>query len=152
MDALELLTADHERISRLLRQLQSERSDDGKRAVLSRLTEELNLHTHIEETVFYPAFGKYPEFIEQLAISRREHEEVKGLLAEANEISRDSPQLDIKLSELAQKVEAHAQTEESVFFPRIRQVMKRPEREHMGRILAVAREERLREAPARKVA
>src|SRR4051812_20809599 len=58
MDALELLTADHNRVRGLFKRFKdAEEKDDAAtmQQVASKIVEELTIHTTIEEEIFYPA-------------------------------------------------------------------------------------------------
>ena len=53
MNAIELLKEDHDRVSRLFQKVKA--NEDGDNAELAQqISEELQIHTHIEETIFYP--------------------------------------------------------------------------------------------------
>jgi hypothetical protein len=61
MDALELLKQDHQRVKKLFEQ--SERTKDTKqqKQMFKEIKSELDLHTRIEETIFYPAMEEHEE-------------------------------------------------------------------------------------------
>ena len=61
MDALEMLKIDHERMKSLHDQFKSEKDKQQQLITLKSLSKELEVHTLIEETVFYPAFKNDPE-------------------------------------------------------------------------------------------
>jgi len=54
MDAFNLLKADHRKVEKLFSELESARGQ-AKMRVFEQIKTELELHTHIEETIFYPA-------------------------------------------------------------------------------------------------
>ncbi|PYS70178.1 MAG: hypothetical protein DMF69_14475, partial [Acidobacteria bacterium] len=81
MDAFELLKTDHEKVAELFDQLETA---TGKRKldVFNRIKTELELHTHVEEKIFYPALEK-PEATHDLTLEAyEEHNVVKALLTE----------------------------------------------------------------------
>src|SRR6188474_3308873 len=57
MDAFALLKADHKKVSGLFDELEAA-SGKAKLRVFAQIKTELELHTHIEETIFYPALEK----------------------------------------------------------------------------------------------
>jgi len=142
MDALELLKVDHQRVSDLFREAESSDSLKKKRVIFNSIQSELDLHTYIEETVFYPTFRKYPDFENLLSESYAEHAQVKELVSRIQALPAESSELSQKMSQLKQRVEHHVHQEETDLFPRIRKVMKSSEREQLGRHLQVAKQEK----------
>lgn len=57
-NALELLKADHRKVKELLSELvqTTSRAEKKRRQLLDKIAQELEIHTHIEEEIFYPAF------------------------------------------------------------------------------------------------
>jgi hypothetical protein len=52
MDALELLKQDHQAVKELFEQLNDGKNDKRRKRIFDKINSELNVHTHIEETVF----------------------------------------------------------------------------------------------------
>lgn len=142
MDALELLKSDHDRLKGLFDEARASESEKKQRAIFNSIRSELELHSMIEETVFYPTFRKYGEFNEIVERSFREHQEVKALINEIARLPQDSGQLGTRLQTLIDRVENHVREEEGEFFPMVRKLMRRPEREQLGRHLQAAKQER----------
>ena len=93
MDALTLLTADHNRVRGVFARFHEaeESGDVGEMADLARTksTVELTVHTDIEETVFYPwAHGLSDDIGEVVDEGIEEHHVVKMLLDEIRSSSR----------------------------------------------------------------
>ena len=55
MNALDLLTEDHQNVRQLFQQVQQIRDNDEKKELFDQIDTELAVHAEIEETVFYPA-------------------------------------------------------------------------------------------------
>ncbi len=55
MDALELLKKDHDKVSELFKKVKATESEAAHHQLFEKIKEELENHTHIEETIFYPA-------------------------------------------------------------------------------------------------
>lgn len=140
MDVLEILKEDHERVDALFEQLRSASGSSDWRGPFEQIRMELELHTHIEETVFYPAFNRYDDIKPMIDEAYEEHAEVKSLLSEIDGIRGEYPK--DKIETLIESVEHHVEEEENELFPKIREVMKQPERERLGRHLQAARDER----------
>src|SRR3954464_11447304 len=58
MNAIELLTADHKKVKDLFEKA-DELEGGKKKVIFDQIKGELETHTHIEETIFYPAVEKY---------------------------------------------------------------------------------------------
>jgi hemerythrin superfamily protein len=80
MDALELLQQDHRTVKELLHM--ATESDDPKkqRQLFREIRTELETHTRLEETIFYPAMAEHEELKEMVLESIEEHKRVKTLL------------------------------------------------------------------------
>jgi hemerythrin superfamily protein len=61
MDALELLKTDHKTVKDLFKKVEASKNDKQQKQLFEEIKMELETHTHIEETVFYPAVAKHDE-------------------------------------------------------------------------------------------
>jgi hemerythrin-like domain-containing protein len=119
MNAIELLTNDHQTVSTIFDELESGDAAT-RRQTFPRLKMELDVHAHIEETIFYPALKEKPETRELVPEAYAEHNEVKQMLTQLEQ------QLDAagdaawssQLSQLRDNVEHHVEEEESEMFAR----------------------------------
>lgn len=148
MDALELLMTDHQRVKDLFKEVESSQTENKQRVIFETIKREIQLHAYIEENIFYPTFAKFDEFKDIVAHSLEEHKEVHQLLQQISQLKTNAGQLKDKLFELRDKVEHHVQEEEGKFFPRVRQLMKRGEREQLGRHLQTAKQEKEEQSEA----
>ena len=121
MDALELLKEDHQRVSALFDQIAQATLQVDRRRIFEQIRLELETHTYIEETVFYPAFQAKSEFQDLIEEALVEHQEVKDLLQEIEDLDdgKDSEEFEDKIDELIDAVEQHVDEEENDLFPRI---------------------------------
>jgi len=120
MNALELLKADHEKVNDLFDEVKS--TDESEHpALFEQIRSELEVHTHIEEAVFYPKMEE--EGDEELADMVREgieeHRQVKMFLNELAKLSEESDKFEAKLKVLMEDVEHHVEEEEGEMFPLI---------------------------------
>jgi hemerythrin superfamily protein len=120
-DALDLLKEDHERVQKLFDQV---RSTDEKRhpAIFERIKLELDVHAHIEETVFYPNLKSQgdKELVDMVLEGIEEHRQVKMFLKEIDALSGDSSKFEPKLKVLMEDVEHHVSEEEDEMFPLVK--------------------------------
>jgi hemerythrin superfamily protein len=142
MDVLELLKSDHERVADLLDQIEALDKKSEQWRIFQTIKRELQAHAHAEETVFYPAFSRYDELKDIVKEAYEEHTEVKNKLSEIDKAGRESDQVEDLVSSLRECVDHHVEEEENDMFPRVRQIMKRGEREVLGRHIMAAKTER----------
>ena len=141
MDALELLKQDHAKVKKLFEKVESADEKEQK-AIFSQIKTELEIHTQIEENVFYPAMERYDELKEMVAESLKEHSNMKTLLREMATLS-DSEDFEDKLEELIDNVEHHAEDEEEgKMFPKVRELVSVNELQKLGAQLQAAKGQR----------
>ena len=154
MDAIELLTNDHNKVRELFakfnggggltglvrRTVGSVSSQERRRAV-DQMCKELETHTRIEEEIFYPAVQALheSELDDQVREALEEHAKVKGEVAQLRTMSGDGESVDQLMADLEQNVEHHASEEENEMFPRLEQLMPEARREDLGRRLQAAK-------------
>lgn len=141
MDALDILKSDHERILSIYGQIKAEKGQRERTVLFENLRNEILIHTKIEESVFYPAFKNYPDFQQLLVSSYDDHrnftEQLKKMVVDGSPVS----DLPVMVDQLMSDFDRHVKTEEGEFFPLVRKLLKRAEREVMGRRLQAARSE-----------
>jgi hemerythrin superfamily protein len=145
MDALELLKQDHKTVKGLFKEVE-ETDQKMQKQVFDRIKTELETHTHIEESVFYPAMQKHEELKDMVLESLEEHKQVKTLLIDLDNLSSDSEEFEPKLKVLMENIEHHAEEEEEEkMFPKVRQLVNKAELEQLGQELEAAK----RQSPER---
>ena len=141
MDALELLEQDHAKVKKLFEQAE-DADEKEQRAIFTQIKTELEIHTQIEESFFYPAMQRYNELKDMVAESLEEHNKVKTLLKEMDSLS-GSEDFEDKLEELIDNVEHHAEDEEeSKMFPKVRELVSAAELDKLGAQLQAAKGQR----------
>lgn len=141
MDALELLKQDHAKVKKLFEKAESA-DEKEQRAIFSQIKTELEIHTQIEENVFYPAMQRYDELKEMVAESLKEHSNVKTLLQEMATLS-GSEDFEDKLEELIDNIEHHVEDEEEgKMFPKVRELVSANELQKLGAQLQAAKGQR----------
>jgi hemerythrin superfamily protein len=124
MDALALLTADHNRVRGLFERFEKAKDADDA-ATLGTLGatifEELEVHTTIEEERFYPAVHDLSDEIGEVVDEGiEEHHVVKVLMDEIRALDPSSDEWQAKMTVLIENVKHHAEEEENEMFPKIR--------------------------------
>ena len=147
MDALELLKTDHKTVKELFKKVETSKNDKQQKQLFEEIKMELETHTHIEETVFYPAVAKYDELKDMVLESLEEHKQVKTLLREMDNLTEDSEKFEPKLKVLMENVEHHAEEEEvAKMFPKVRKLMDAGALDQLGDELEAAKDKQLRKA------
>jgi iron-sulfur cluster repair protein YtfE (RIC family) len=139
MNALELLKEDHQKVSELFAQIETAKNAKEKQRLFEQIKTELETHTHIEETAFYPVLEEYEELSDMVSEAYEEHKEVKSLLQEISGLKNDSENFETKITELKDNVEHHVEEEETEMFPQIEQLIEAPELETIGEELEAAK-------------
>ena len=127
MDALMLLTADHNRVRGLFAKFRAahESEDTTEMAeVATKILTEIDVHAEIEEQIFYPVVTEASEEIaETVSEGIEEHHVVKILATEIEQLPPGAEQWAAKLMVLIENVEHHAEEEETEMFPSVRKAM-----------------------------
>lgn len=155
MNAIELLKADHARVQELFRQY--EKAGGQHREIAEQIFTELEMHTTLEEELFYPALRSRvkPETLELepstaeeetedeeadlmaededlVTEALEEHREVKSLIATLRTLDPRDAQFQTTFAELREGVEGHVGMEEDELMPDAEAVLG-DELERLGR-------------------
>lgn len=140
MDALELLKQDHDRVDGIFKQFMQGGDSRQFQQLFEQLRNELTTHTRIEETVFYPALQKYPEFADMLKEAYQEHAGAKQELAQLAPMDNTTNEWSQLITKLMQDVKHHVAEEESELFPKVRQKLDEQQLQELGRQLQQAKQ------------
>ncbi|HEX8355673.1 MAG TPA: hemerythrin domain-containing protein [Pyrinomonadaceae bacterium] len=134
MNAFQLLKEDHQKVSGIFQQLEptTERAEKTRTELFAKLRDELDVHTRVEETIFYPAIKQAAETRELVLEGFEEHHVVKILLKELESVPVDTEQWTAKLKVLQENVEHHVEEEEGEMFQKARQVLSEEEINQLG--------------------
>ncbi|MBV9242147.1 MAG: hemerythrin domain-containing protein, partial [Acidobacteria bacterium] len=121
MNAIELLKQDHDKVDKLFQKVKGEQGDT--RELFEQIRIELEVHTQIEEKVFYPyLLENGDEELKKITEEGlQEHHQAKILLREIENLAEDSDTLDPKLQVLMEDITHHVQEEEGEMFPMVQQ-------------------------------
>jgi hemerythrin superfamily protein len=136
MDALSLLTADHNRVRGLFARFQAaeEEQDTAQMAVLAqKILTELEVHTTIEEEIFYPTIKEASEEIKDIVDEGvEEHHVADTLMGEVKTLTPEDDAWAAKMKVLIESVEHHAEEEEQEMFPPTRKAFDKATLEDLG--------------------
>ena len=134
MDALRLLKDDHDKMRKLLTELESttERGVRTREELFSRIKGELTIHEVIEEEIFYPALKEHPKAKDIVLEGYEEHHVVDTVIAELEGLPVDDESWGAKAKVMQENVEHHMEEEEGEMFQKARQVFDREELDELG--------------------
>src|ERR1044072_5430173 len=145
MDAFILLKADHRKVEELFSQLESA-SGQAKMRVFEQIKMELELHTHIEEKIFYPALEK-PKPTHDLTLEAyEEHDVVKKLLQQMSKAKSATEEWEAQAKVLQENVEHHVEEEENEFFTEAEGALSEEQIEALGEQMEAEKERKQRGA------
>ena len=148
MNALVLLMKDHKTVASLFEQVKATDKEERHLQLFEQIKTELETHTHIEETIFYPTIRQYDELKDLVLEGLEEHKQVKTLIREIGNLVDGSEKLDAKLKVMGENVEHHVEEEENEMFPKVRQVMNNRDLEELGEQLEAAKKQYAKAAQA----
>ena len=120
MNAIELLKEDHDKVDKLFQKVKAN-EDADHRNTFEKIKAELEVHTHIEETIFYPKVKEDgDEELKKIVLEGvEEHHQAKMFLRELSNLVEDSEKFQPKLKVLMEDIGHHVQEEEGKMFPMI---------------------------------
>jgi hemerythrin superfamily protein len=145
MDALSLLKTDHDEVRRLFDELLAAppQAHTDRRERLERIRDGLELHSVIEEEIFYPALEESSsEDLRRASLrAQEEHRLVEVLLDDLEPDFLEEEEQLAKVAVLRKLVLSHADDEETVLFPMVRREFDDEQLAMLGDELAQRKEE-----------
>jgi hemerythrin-like domain-containing protein len=147
MDAITLLTDDHKKVKALLAELAetTNRAEKTRTELLAKIAKELEVHTAIEEEIFYPAFkeaGENSDDGKMFFEAMEEHRAAGDLvLPDLLRTGVTTDQFGGRAKVLKELVEHHADEEEKEMFPRARTLLGKQALVELGERLAARKQE-----------
>jgi hemerythrin-like domain-containing protein len=154
MDAIKLLTQDHQTVRQLLTQLEetTTRAVKKRADLLAEIAVQLKAHTTIEEEIFYPAFkaaGDKSDDAMMYFEALEEHRAAGDLvLPDLQNTPTDSEKFSGRAKVLKELVEHHADEEEKEMFKRATPLMNASELKTLGEQLETRKAELLKQFKA----
>ena len=117
MDIYSLIKKDHQEVANLFRRLKAaEGFSETSEQLFAQLREDLELHAHAEERVWYPALQEAKGTQELVEEALNDHDLVEDLLDELAASRMDDEAWNEKLEVLEEHVEEHIEEEEGATF------------------------------------
>jgi hemerythrin-like domain-containing protein len=142
MDAIALLKADHDKVKKLLTELETttERGVKIRAELFSTIKGELTVHEIIEEEIFYPELKAHPKAKDIVLEGFQEHHVVDLLMAELEQLDVTDETWGAKALVMKENIEHHIEEEEGEMFKTARQVFDRAELVDLGDRMAARKE------------
>lgn len=122
-DAVSMLMEDHKKVQKLFRDFEKahdKEDDDSCREIAQLVCTELEVHTTLEEELFYPAareiLGEDEELIDEAEV---EHQSAKELVAQLRGMDPSDAKFAPTFTVLAEYVKHHIKEEEGQIFPKV---------------------------------
>ncbi|HEX8247247.1 MAG TPA: hemerythrin domain-containing protein [Pyrinomonadaceae bacterium] len=122
MNAIQLLKDDHRKVERLFQKVKADQEGKQHQELFEQIKAELEVHTHIEETIFYPKLKEEKELEDIVLEGIEEHHQAKMFLRELSNLKEDSEKFEPKLKVLMEDITHHVQEEEGEMFPKVEEV------------------------------
>jgi iron-sulfur cluster repair protein YtfE (RIC family) len=133
MNAIELLKADHDKVDKLFQKVDATEESEHTR-LFEQIRSELEMHTYIEETLFYPKLKEEgDEELKKITLEGiEEHHQAKIFLRELSSLVADSEKFEPKLKVLMEDIKHHVQEEEGQMFPMVEEQFDESVLEELG--------------------
>ncbi|HEY4439643.1 MAG TPA: hemerythrin domain-containing protein [Candidatus Elarobacter sp.] len=149
-DAIALLKADHKKVKGLFAEAEelSDRATTQLKRLGDQICMELQVHTEIEETVFYPAVKErtqrgHKEERSMVLEAYEEHALAKTLVEELQNLEATEETYKPKLKTLQELIEHHVKEEEREFFPATREIIDEEQMVELGRQMMEIKQQRM---------
>ena len=142
MDAITLLKTDHDKVKKLLTELESttERGVKTRSELFSTIKAELTVHEIIEEEIFYPELKAHPKAQDIVLEGYEEHHVVDLLMGELESLDVSDETWGAKATVMKENIEHHIEEEEGEMFTQARRVFDKEELENLGERMAARKE------------
>ena len=138
MDAITMLKTDHDKVKKLLTELETttERGIKTRSELFATIKGELSIHEVIEEEIFYPALKSHPKAKDIVLEGYEEHHVVDVLMGELESLDVSDETWGAKALVMKENIEHHIEEEEGEMFKQARAVFDRQELEDLGARMA----------------
>ena len=142
MDAITLLKTDHNKVKKLLTELESttERGVKTRSELFATIKAELTVHEIIEEEIFYPELKAHPKAQDIVLEAFEEHHVVDLLMGELESLDVSDETWGAKALVMKENIEHHIEEEEGEMFKQARRVFDAQELGELGERMAARKE------------
>jgi hemerythrin superfamily protein len=139
LSSFSTIVRDHRALSDLFELLQQSDDPRQRRVLFQEIKDEIREHIDLESQILYPQLVKFDELVDFLEASYDEHQEMKDIIIEIDQIEAEANKMDpTQISELRDELESaieelidvvshHVEEHEEKLFPRIVDLLNVPE-------------------------
>ncbi len=142
MDVLEIVEAERDRIRTLFSQMKGETGKQQRKLLFENIQHDLKLHLFAKKNILYPALRNYSECEMILKDLENSRIDLLTLIKNLSTLDLNSLEFENRIVELFNHFDDHVTREENEFFPAVRRLFRRPERETLGKHFKAAEQER----------
>jgi hypothetical protein len=143
MNAMDLLKQDHEKVKKLMNEIDSttERGVKTRDELFTKFKQEMTVHERIEEEIFYPRLTEQAKTKDIALEGYEEHHVVDMVMAELDDVPYDDEHWGAKFTVMKENVEHHIEEEEGEMFKLARQALEKDELEELGERMETMKKE-----------
>jgi hemerythrin HHE cation binding domain-containing protein len=143
MNAMDLLKQDHEKVKKLMEEIDSttERGVKTREELFAKFKKEMSVHERIEEEIFYPRLTEQAKTKEIALEGYEEHHVVDMVMSELDNVPYDDEHWGAKFTVMKENVEHHIEEEEGEMFKLARQALEKEELEELGERMETMKKE-----------
>jgi hemerythrin superfamily protein len=121
--ATDLLRADHEQVNRLFEQYRDalEQESEGRESIAQEICMQLEMHSQIEEEIFYPAVRQEADDLVHDALQA--HADIKECIEILRDLGAEDAEFDTTVIRMMELVDHHVAEEEDELFPPLEERM-----------------------------
>lgn len=136
MNAISMLRKDHRKVEKLFREFETagDRAFHQRQEIARRVCTELEIHSQLEEQLFYPAIQTTadPKGQDLVRTAINEHHVVQAIIDELNVMSSEAENYGPTFEMLSEHVKHHIREEERELLPGVRQQLGQDKLEYLG--------------------
>ena len=116
--ATQMIRRDHKKVEGLFEKFDQAKKAEAKKKICEQVIEELEVHSKLEEEIFYPAVRTHLGAEDMLDEAKQEHQQAKKIIAELKTADAEGESFDDKFSELVDAIKHHVEEEEGEMLPK----------------------------------
>jgi hypothetical protein len=115
-----MLRSDHTRVQEMFDRFEKLRGGERKEKLVEQICQELEIHTQLEEEIFYPAVRAAIGADDLMDEATVEHQSAKDLIGQLRDMSASDDLYDAKVTVLGEYIKHHVVEVHGEMFPKCR--------------------------------
>jgi Hemerythrin HHE cation binding domain len=117
-NAVQMIRQDHRKVEGLFKKFDQAKSNRARKRICDQVIGELEVHTKLEEEIFYPAVRQELGDEEMIEEAEKEHQQAKDIIQELKTMEAEDEQLEEKFAGLVECIKHHVEEEQSEMLPK----------------------------------